>query len=60
LVNTNTLGTYLTEAKGINDSGQIIAFGWNSHSYLLTPIPEPSIVALLAALTALCFARKRF
>jgi probable HAF family extracellular repeat protein len=37
LINTNTLGTYLYEARGINDSGQIIANGNNSHAYILTP-----------------------
>jgi probable HAF family extracellular repeat protein len=58
LVNTNSLGTYLTEAKGINDSGQIIAFGWNSHSYLLTPVPEPSIMAFLTPLALLLVKRR--
>ena len=35
----NSIGTYLTEAFGINDSGQIIANGANGHAYLLTPTP---------------------
>ena len=39
------------EATGINDVGQIAAYGINSsgqtHAFLLTPTPEPSTLALL-------------
>ena len=40
LVCTNSLGTYLIEAFGINDFGQIIANGANGHAYLLTPASQ--------------------
>jgi probable HAF family extracellular repeat protein len=49
LVDTNSLGTYLLGASGINDSGQIIANGFNGHAYLLTPAsqaPPPAPVFL--------------
>jgi probable HAF family extracellular repeat protein len=59
LVNTNSLGTYFTEAKGINDSGQIIAWGSNYHSYLLTPVAEPSMMAFVAAPLALLLVKRR-
>jgi len=59
LVNTNSLGTFLTEAKGINDSGQIIALGWNSHSYLLTPVPEPTIMAFVTPVAMLLLVKRR-
>ena len=39
----------LGSAYGINDHGQIVANGFNgssNHAYLLTPVPEPSTVAL--------------
>ena len=37
----------LTQALGINDSGQIIATGSDYHAYLLSPIPEPESYALM-------------
>ena len=40
---------YLTQAKGINDSGQIIADSYGGHAFLLTPVPEPATSALLLA-----------
>jgi probable HAF family extracellular repeat protein len=43
---TLTDGAYLTEAKDVNDLGQIIAMGSNGHSYLLSAVPEPSSWAL--------------
>jgi probable HAF family extracellular repeat protein len=43
---------FLVEATGINDAGQIIAYGqrpgWEDHAFLLTPIPEPATLLLLA------------
>ena len=43
----------LNDAKGINDLGQIVAYGFISgqgyHSYLLTPVPEPGTWLLLGA-----------
>jgi len=53
----------LTEAFGINDSGQIIAEGDNGHAYLLTPatsaVPEPSTYALFGAVTLVVLALSR-
>jgi probable HAF family extracellular repeat protein len=39
------LGLTLFDARGINNNDQIVANG-PSHTYLLTPIPEPSTLAL--------------
>ena len=48
----NDVGTSLTSATGINDSGQIIASGANGHGFLLTPaaasVPEPASGVLFA------------
>jgi probable HAF family extracellular repeat protein len=44
------LGITLREATAINDSGQIVANGigeTGGRAYLLTPVPEPSTLALL-------------
>ena len=57
----------LTTAFGINDSGEIVATGYNSavssraHAVLLTPIPEPSTLVLLGigAITLLTYAWRR-
>lgn len=46
-------GAYLTEARGINDSGQIVANGSNGHAYLLSPVPEPEAAAMMLAGLAL-------
>lgn len=51
------LGWTLLQATAINDSGQIVGFGFtgdasnagNYHAFLLTPTPEPSAIALLGA-----------
>jgi probable HAF family extracellular repeat protein len=45
-------GTFLYDANGINDRGQIIANASDGHSYLLTlttPVPEPDTYAMLLA-----------
>jgi probable HAF family extracellular repeat protein len=53
----------LINAKGINDRGQIVGWGWHDgypRAYLLTPIPEPSTVALAAVgLIALAIYHRR-
>jgi probable HAF family extracellular repeat protein len=44
------LGWTLENATAINDSGQICGYGTiggNTHAFLLTPVPEPSTLALL-------------
>lgn len=45
-------GWSLSEAGGINDFGQIVGMGINpdgqEHAFLLTPIPEPATLSLLA------------
>jgi len=49
-------GWTLTGATGINDSGQIVGYGTHSgqeHTFLMTPIPEPSTFALLASAASL-------
>jgi probable HAF family extracellular repeat protein len=45
-------GWRLISAEAINDSGQIVGYGYNSalgqqHAFLLTPTPEPSVIVLL-------------
>jgi probable HAF family extracellular repeat protein len=54
-------GTFLAEARAINDLGQILANGSDGRAYLLSPIPEPQTHAmLLAGLGLMGFmARKR-
>jgi probable HAF family extracellular repeat protein len=45
-----SLGWQLTIARSINDAGQITGsgrIGGQEHAFLLTPIPEPSFLALL-------------
>jgi len=45
-------GWTLVDAYGINEAGQIVGWGLNpdgyQRGYLLTPIPEPSAVAVLS------------
>jgi probable HAF family extracellular repeat protein len=41
-----TLGLELLEGTAINDNGQILARTTSSYTYLLTPVPEPSPLAL--------------
>jgi probable HAF family extracellular repeat protein len=54
---------FLKEATGINDRGQIIAYGerpnWGDHAFLLTPIPEPATLSLLALGGAVLVHRRR-
>jgi probable HAF family extracellular repeat protein len=54
-------GTFLVEAKGINDRGQILANASDGHAYLLSPVPEPETYAmLLAGLSVMtCIVRRR-
>ncbi len=42
-----TLHLTLTGATGINDSGEIVAEGYDNQAYLLTPVPEPGTCLLL-------------
>jgi len=47
MTNLNTLvslpnGAHLTEARGINDMGQIVANGSDNHAYLVSPAPQPA------------------
>ncbi len=62
LISTNS-GWELNYAQDVNESGQIVGYGsldGNFHAYLLTPIPEPSAVALAGIGTAaLVFSRWR-
>ena len=63
LIDPNS-GLFLENAEAINDLGQIVgiggAGGWggNSHFFLLTPVPEPATLSLLA-LGALALIRRR-
>ena len=56
-------GWTLSEAMSINDGGQIAGYGLNPsgqwEAFLLTPIPEPATLALLAAGAAAPAARRR-
>ncbi len=57
-------GWILESASGINDEGQIAGYGINPagsrHAYLLTPVPEPAVIVLLAAGAVSVFAYRRF
>jgi probable HAF family extracellular repeat protein len=58
-------GWTLIAARGINDSGQIVGYGVNpagqTRAFLLTPVPEPSTIALLltACVAGLVWWRRR-
>lgn len=44
-------GWVLASAEGVNDLGQIVGWGTHdgqTHAFLLTPIPEPSVLGVLA------------
>ncbi|MGA2796628.1 MAG: DUF3466 family protein [Thermoguttaceae bacterium] len=49
-------GWMLQIANDINDAGQIVGYGFNgngdSHAFLLTPVPEPSIIVFLCSALA--------
>jgi probable HAF family extracellular repeat protein len=59
----NLANSHLTfsEARGINDLGQIVALANDGHAYLLSPVPEPESYALMLAGLGLvgCFARRK-
>jgi probable HAF family extracellular repeat protein len=50
LTGASAVGWDLRVAYSINDSGQIVGYGvknYLGHGFILTPVPEPSTVALL-------------
>ncbi len=49
-------GFQFDTATGINDRGWIVGFGADQTGYLLTPVPEPGSLALLAAAAGLAVA----
>jgi len=59
---TMPAGWTLTDAVGINNNGLIIGLGTSggiTHSFLLTPVPEPSKYAVFSGLAALMLAAWR-
>ena len=61
LLNNPIAGWTLQSANAINDSGQIVGQmvnGFQSHAFLLTPVPSPSTLALLG-LGSMTQVRKR-
>jgi probable HAF family extracellular repeat protein len=65
LLDGSGAGWILEDARAINNAGQIAGGGYNPagqyHAFLLTPVPEPSAVVVIA--WALCYlpaARLRF
>lgn len=62
LLDASGRGWTLTAAHDINDRGQIVGTGWfngRQQAFLLTPVPEPTTVALTAAGLALLLLRGR-
>jgi hypothetical protein len=55
-------GWTITRATAINDLGQIVGYGMidgNEHAFLLTPVPEPATLSLLALGGAALVRRRR-
>jgi len=52
-----TLPVFFNEARAINDAGQIIANAGNGHAYLISPVPEPAAVLMMAC--GLCWLAAR-
>ncbi|MCX5675447.1 MAG: PEP-CTERM sorting domain-containing protein [Planctomycetota bacterium] len=55
-------GWTLRSARGINDLGQIVGWGiinGNSHAFLLSPVPEPATLSLLALGGLMALRRRR-
>jgi hypothetical protein len=40
---------FFNSASSINDAGQFIAFSYRGGNYLMTPVPEPTTIALMLA-----------
>src|SRR2546421_6024179 len=68
LIDLGRDGWKLTRAHGINDAGQIVGFGYydptgvyigNRRAFLLTPIPEPTPVAVMILVGSIIFTRGR-
>jgi probable HAF family extracellular repeat protein len=62
LLDSSGAGWTLTEAYGINDLGQIVGsgrIGNEVHGFLVTPLPEPTTAAGLAAVLLLFGIRRR-
>ena len=65
MLDSSGTGWTLKGCRDINNAGQIVGGGisphGSQHGYLLTPIPEPSTLALftMSALALLAYARRR-
>jgi len=61
-----TSGWIIQDAKAINNHGQIVGFGMHgnqSHAFLLTPVPEPSMISMFIGLGVMIlfgYIRRRF
>ncbi|HEY8750740.1 MAG TPA: DUF3466 family protein [Tepidisphaeraceae bacterium] len=55
-------GWTLQQARAINDVGQVVGIGVHAgtlHSYLLTPVPEPSTLSLITVMASGILVRRR-